>query len=570
MLPLVHMHQMVQTPPHLDPLASFPAHRKPDYLSLHHANRPARASNSYQAAGASHRVFPIRSSQAAPSIHPRLITTFGHGPSSDHNEHQLRRKTPNGTIDAGYDGSPAGLAAGPPPLKQLIVPASTKIFPTAVVNRDGVQPNNLGPLSVAAPGWAYSSQALDGGLGIGIGGLDASAVASPWGLGQDMVSPNANAAPIDRASLHQAVVANPYNHAARIQTVFAPTYQQSPGPTAFNPAGFNPPPVWRDNAMSEYRAQVPLSNLGYIPQNAAFDNAYMAHQPMMHHGIPTAAALGHTPQFGMQMSPLSLSDGFALPPHSSSLLHSPHRRMESLSLNATMAPAAGLATCETSSPARFKERALAHAHKTYQDLLVYLNHTKKTSQGKPVSGLRTSSKMVVFPKPPKQPSTALSPPQHKASHSFSQHMAAYGHGSIQGAANVSRAAESITSGSVNIDGVQRLGASTVVAEVFGNPSLQKYPYVSRPQRLNPMGHDIASALSNAKTSLEMLSNLCEQSGWEWVDGMLLGGCLHYGLEHYEDALEWFKRIIGLEPRYVEQSNKRFEIVGDLLTRHQSR
>jgi hypothetical protein len=52
----------------------------------------------------------------------------------------------------------------------------------------------------------------------------------------------------------------------------------------------------------------------------------------------------------------------------------------------------------------------------------------------------------------------------------------------------------------------------------------------------------------AKSSLEMLTNLCEQSGWKWVDGILLGGCLHYGLEHYEDALEWFKRIISLDER----------------------
>ncbi len=27
------------------------------------------------------------------------------------------------------------------------------------------------------------------------------------------------------------------------------------------------------------------------------------------------------------------------------------------------------------------------------------------------------------------------------------------------------------------------------------------------------------------------------------------GCLHYGLERYEEALEWFKRIIDLDARY---------------------
>ncbi|KAJ6444201.1 nicotinamide N-methyltransferase [Purpureocillium lavendulum] len=33
--------------------------------------------------------------------------------------------------------------------------------------------------------------------------------------------------------------------------------------------------------------------------------------------------------------------------------------------------------------------------------------------------------------------------------------------------------------------------------------------------------------------------------------MLLGGCLHYGLERYEEALAWFSRIIATNPSHVE-------------------
>lgn len=72
-----------------------------------------------------------------------------------------------------------------------------------------------------------------------------------------------------------------------------------------------------------------------------------------------------------------------------------------------------------------------------------------------------------------------------------------------------------------------------------------------PPKLHRGMHEMGgSPLMNAKGALEMLSNLCEQSGWKWVDGMLLGGCLHYGLEHYEQALEWFKRIVNLDARLV--------------------
>ncbi len=59
---------------------------------------------------------------------------------------------------------------------------------------------------------------------------------------------------------------------------------------------------------------------------------------------------------------------------------------------------------------------------------------------------------------------------------------------------------------------------------------------------------MGSPVLTARSSLEMLSTLCEQSGWKWVEGILLGGCLYYGLERYEEALEWFKRIVSLDPR----------------------
>ncbi|KAM0218596.1 hypothetical protein ACHAPQ_005618 [Fusarium lateritium] len=49
----------------------------------------------------------------------------------------------------------------------------------------------------------------------------------------------------------------------------------------------------------------------------------------------------------------------------------------------------------------------------------------------------------------------------------------------------------------------------------------------------------------------MLGNLCEQSSWSWTDGIMLGGCLNYGLEQYQEALEWFSRITALDSSHVE-------------------
>ena len=106
-----------------------------------------------------------------------------------------------------------------------------------------------------------------------------------WNLGQSL---QPDGAPLpDRIMAPQQPPSNLLSNDPRLQGVFTPSYQHNTmGPTAFNPAGFTPPPVWKDTGVSDYRGQVPLSNLGFIPQNAAFDAAYVPSQNSMHHPLP--------------------------------------------------------------------------------------------------------------------------------------------------------------------------------------------------------------------------------------------------------------------------------------------
>lgn len=64
--------------------------------------------------------FPIRTLQS----HARMSENSPYGLHHSHrtHEHQLRRKTPGGTIDAGYDGSSPKSSIGEPPFKQLVLP----------------------------------------------------------------------------------------------------------------------------------------------------------------------------------------------------------------------------------------------------------------------------------------------------------------------------------------------------------------------------------------------------------------------------------------------------------------
>lgn len=58
-------------------------------------------------------------------------------------------------------------------------------------------------------------------------------------------------------------------------------------------------------------------------------------------------------------------------------------------------------------------------------------------------------------------------------------------------------------------------------------------------------------MSNAMTALELISRLCAESAWAWIDGMLLAGCLAYGLGNYNDALTWYSKILEIDTKSVQ-------------------
>ncbi|KAL9601114.1 MAG: hypothetical protein Q9219_002713 [cf. Caloplaca sp. 3 TL-2023] len=82
--------------------------------------------------------------------------------------------------------------------------------------------------------------------------------------------------------------------------------------------------------------------------------------------------------------------------------------------------------------------------------------------------------------------------------------------------------------------------------------------------LNPRSRAIAaqgnllrlepSPTNAAMTAIEMLSRLCQESEWSWTDGMLLGGCLAYCLGDYDKALKWYTRVLTCDSDNVEANS----------------
>ncbi|KAL8842688.1 MAG: hypothetical protein Q9170_000463 [Blastenia crenularia] len=63
-----------------------------------------------------------------------------------------------------------------------------------------------------------------------------------------------------------------------------------------------------------------------------------------------------------------------------------------------------------------------------------------------------------------------------------------------------------------------------------------------------------SPVNAAVTAIDMLRGLCQESAWRWIDGMLLGGCLAYGLGEYSKALRWYSKVLSCDPNNVEATS----------------
>ncbi|KAI0140552.1 glycosyltransferase family 41 protein [Xylariaceae sp. FL1272] len=466
-------------------------------LPLHHASPPVSA--------------------AATRLLPQRLPELG--------EHHLRRKTPNGTIDAGYDGTPAHLASGPPPLKQMILPASKPLVFGPLLQHEYYAPNQQLPRSFDRWPFQPSLPFPPPPDSSTLAHLDLSAALPPPSTQQtksyqDLTPALAlDCAPSRPLAAHHQT----HNSFLRVPTALQPLYQQAPAPALFHNGAVLPPEAWPEAGLSNYAYSVTSR---FPPYHG------LQPSPLGHHSadlyLPTGSTLaGHAPY-----DP-SLVGGIQVP----------SQRLESLTLETARYPTNGSHGNDMSTPPRFREKALAQAHRTYVELLAYV-HQRPRSGHRAATNAKAPSKVIIMPKLPKSSaygSAAVLPHHNPADLQYPA---------------INR---SSFSASHHTD-PQILSRSTSLAERGRGSEMPNPAFYHVFGGSHTRFHDVDGSshgsvsptpLTEAKAAIEMITHLCEQSNWKWIDGILLGGCLHYGLEHYEQSLEWFQRIVSLDPSHVE-------------------
>ncbi len=560
-------------------------------------------------------------------------------------EHMLRRKTPNGTLAAGYDGTPVEWASEPHAIKHIILPASrsggistlqpsySKEHGQKIALRQHLVVPDLHDLSGSRPSGVpyYRDGGPLGYQGYSQGGNWALAQHCPQGIDSML-----NQGPFQQAHMYFLSNGQP------VPAVLQPTYQPCLGPTASNDTGpFGP--YWPNGAFVPYRpaalrdprylsqyegptwctvggyCQIPAQSQGWprsfggsLNANTGTDGNSQyppnltkspsvggpASRVNANHFFPQSTYTDYT--FANQAGPsmikipqvrCSTSDNYLCPSLAcddvSQLPQNCYSQFNSQNgwHTSQLEQAPSSVDDLGSYNGQFREKVSSWAHSVYIDLLASLHQSQKNTP-RSANGQHSNPRLNIYPRPPRQPRSHFTtshnnqshPLTHQASHRPIQeehpskrlkHHKDHTNASLNGQASqharnpwAPNGLHFHDSDYKNCTAPQRQQhepprdmARESTKQVSSNDCHRdrtlRRTSAARILPIIPHNQQGTSQRTNALTALEMLTNLCDESAWKWIDGMLLGGCLAYGLGDYNKALRWYSKILSIDSKYVD-------------------
>lgn len=517
-------------------------------------------------------------------------------------ENTLRRKTPNGTLNAGYDGS----VNDSNPNKHQLLPLSEANV-SQYIPATGINPKRT---------FLQHQQRQYG----DVGGWNSPA-GHMW-QGSQLPLPQ-NSAPMMDSMLNQVPLHYSYNaqqyFGQTVPSVIQPSFHHL-GPTASAVQGSGPyGPYWHDGTFVPYRPAAlrdprfyhhPISawsasvNSHFTPpvsswQQSGFSQPqwgpisavppYASHgagYPVLQHLPGPLNALG---QFGnadpalvrQQSGDFSQIAGPLLQP-STDHYHGPVETPKSTHQDVE-------SEFGSQSPnGRQRDKTFEWALEQYRNLLTFIQQTRRQQQQhRQVSGQQhVPQKPSFYPKPPK-PSLSGSSTHTKKRRTGSEQL----HRNFSDGPNTLQRLE-------NTPHVRDAGNSDTEVEMAKmraptawspsgvqfhdseyhrrasheqyRKSHQEWPYPIPSQAdkfrslrrssgssisaiVSPLPSDDSPA-SRAAVALSVLPKFCQDTNWQWTDGMHLGGCLAYGLGNYQKALRWFMKVLDMDPKHLEATS----------------
>lgn len=547
-------------------------------------------------------------------------------------EHMLRRKTPSGTLAAGYDGSPVDWASDTNDMKHSLGPLSSA---TNMYLAHQASPMGQGQYNPPAPSSSrFRSKApreFDSLNYDRVGGsseIDMGNMRLNWPQNHGY-SPGIDSF-LDQVPAHHGQVYF-LSNGQQIPTVLQPTWQPCIGPTASNDPGPYGP-YWPNGSFIPYRPAAlrdpryfPHPALGwashYEDERAKYHereqetrasalsmtstwNEGLAHySPFDLTGRPGQLAPSEYPfrqasrsypsqKFEAKYKPVDVTrahqtySGYTTEHRTtgSTSRQIKHSQGNDSGYSTPFTPLGPYDTKQALIPdfsmqfdhSQCREKALSWAHRVYVDLLASLHQSRKASlHGRQSDRKRNLPQTNIYPRPPRQPgldfSTQISD-QNVQRNRDAQAESSYRIGCEEHVSKKPKQDYSANDYSASTTSHRRRTSISPCADSFEKPKATQQQEYSSPQNFTAPGyaasdlHNLrkssmpgvssnncqnqlgSSPSTNAMAALELLTRLCQESGWLWIDGMLLGGCLAYGLGDYHKAAAWYSKILANDSR----------------------
>ena len=557
----------------------------------------------------------LRSTLSTPQqLPPRTLYT----PTPEASEHMLRRKTPNGTLAAGYDGSPVEWTKRPHAMKHLLLPMSnpssqaTYPYPLTEGFAQRSSPQNAHLINLGL-GEQQRAQKSNSNVPSNTTVQDARSsdeIKADLRWRSNSVSPAGLDSLLDQSHSHL----HHYNLAEsqHIPTVLQPMWPPCLGPTSVHSRGPYGP-YWPDGAFEPYRP-APLRDPRFQYQDSKLTVDLSTPQPqaVSHYGQWLQA---HSDSHFHQVTDHSVLSSSALDERTYEILTSPNHIHDSINNISSIFSNYAVATTQqqhgiplayrnkpsvwkdqsartfneiyshpeltdseygtpslpshhdpavSDSNAHFREKVLMWAHRIYGRLLASIEQTRRNSpKEQHNSGIQHHSNCYTHP--PRRPYPSWSNSYRRNNRSCDLNIATQT--SLKDVNNtLSQPLTSVWEGKdsrgSHVSAFQPSSANCAFQP--SNQSRQRWYLRDRgsrscslvaqsvvvPPHLSPDTHAILPSAA-AVYAMELLSRLCQESGLEWTDGMLLIGCLAYGLGDYNKAMKWYLKVLQRNSNNVE-------------------